>query len=169
MADNLTTQTSTLATIPTSAVIATDDVAGVHYQIVKLAHGAADSVTLVSSASGIPTSDTGPAWTSSFGVSAAAVTSANMSAAAVAVTDAPTLGQKIVVDDIILSTDTAMRVDLKEETSGTIKVSLYLPANGIVQITTRSKFKLGTADKKLQVQTSVAGNIAITTLYHSEA
>lgn len=39
MADNLTTQSATLATIPTATVIATDDVGGVHYQQVKLVDG----------------------------------------------------------------------------------------------------------------------------------
>jgi hypothetical protein len=48
MADNLTTQTATLATIPTASAIATDDVGGVHYQKVKLdlgADGAASPIT----------------------------------------------------------------------------------------------------------------------------
>ncbi len=39
MADNLTTQAVTPATIPTASVIATDDVGGVHYQRVKLDFG----------------------------------------------------------------------------------------------------------------------------------
>ncbi|HXI19364.1 MAG TPA: hypothetical protein VNM48_23615 [Chloroflexota bacterium] len=36
MVDNLTTQTTTLATVPSASAIATDDVAGVHYQKMKL-------------------------------------------------------------------------------------------------------------------------------------
>jgi hypothetical protein len=36
------------------AIIATDDVTGVHYQINKLAHGGVDSATLVSTTSGLP-------------------------------------------------------------------------------------------------------------------
>jgi hypothetical protein len=43
MADNLTTQSATPATVPSSSVIATDDVAGVHFQRVKLVDGTADS------------------------------------------------------------------------------------------------------------------------------
>ena len=62
-----------------------------------------------------------------------------------------------------------MRVDLKEETTGTVLASIYLPANGSAQITPRGKLKLATADKKLQVITSAAGNIAVTAFYHSEA
>lgn len=44
MADNLTAQT-TVATIPSGSVVATDDVAGVHYQKVKLFEATADSST----------------------------------------------------------------------------------------------------------------------------
>lgn len=45
MADNVTTQSATLATIPASTTVATDDVSGVHYQKVKLVDGTADSTT----------------------------------------------------------------------------------------------------------------------------
>jgi len=43
MADNLTTQSGTPATVPSSSVIATDDVSGVHFQRVKLVDGTLDS------------------------------------------------------------------------------------------------------------------------------
>jgi hypothetical protein len=46
VADNLTTQT-TLATIPSATIIATDDVAGVHYQRMKLADGADGGTALI--------------------------------------------------------------------------------------------------------------------------
>lgn len=45
MADNLTTQSTTPATVPASTQIATDEVASVHYQRVKLVDGTADSTT----------------------------------------------------------------------------------------------------------------------------
>ena len=45
MADNLTTQSTTPATVPASTQIATDDVSGVHFQKVKLVDGTADSTT----------------------------------------------------------------------------------------------------------------------------
>lgn len=45
MADNLTTQSSTPATVPASTVIATDEVSDVHYQLVKLVNATADSTT----------------------------------------------------------------------------------------------------------------------------
>jgi hypothetical protein len=54
MADNVTADPGT-----GGAVFATDDVAGVHYPITKLAHGALDAVTLVSTASGLPVQQQG--------------------------------------------------------------------------------------------------------------
>lgn len=114
------------------------------------------------------TSDSGPTWTSVFGVSSAAVTSADMTTAA-AVTAAPTSGQKLVIVDIVVSVDTAMNILFEEETSGTDIYKVFLPANGLAQITPRGKVKLATADKKLTAKASVAGNIAVTAIYYSEA
>jgi hypothetical protein len=49
MADNVT--------LPgTGSVVATDQVSGTHYQLVKLAYGALDSATLVTSSAGLPVS-----------------------------------------------------------------------------------------------------------------
>ncbi len=47
MADNLTTQSTTPATVPAASQIATDDVSGVHFQKVKLVDGTADSATAI--------------------------------------------------------------------------------------------------------------------------
>jgi hypothetical protein len=117
-----------------------------------------------------PTKDAGPAWTTVRGVSGEPVTSANMSGAAVAVTDAPTGTQKIVVDDLYLSTDTDLDFTLTEETSGTVILGpLYMAAKSAQQVTPRAKLKLDTADKKLFCQTSAAGNVSVLALYHSEA
>jgi ribose/xylose/arabinose/galactoside ABC-type transport system permease subunit len=109
----------------------------------------------------VPSQDAGPAWTPKFGVNGACVTSANMSAAPVAVTDAPPAGQKLVVDDINLSGDTALAYTLTEETTGTVIWKEYLPANGGAQRTMRGKIKLATAVKRLMCQTSGAGNVAV--------
>lgn len=54
MADDITVNT-----IAGSPVVATDDIAGRHYQIAKLAHGALDSATIVSTASGLPVQQQG--------------------------------------------------------------------------------------------------------------
>ncbi len=115
------------------------------------------------------TTDNGPHWTSAFGVSGARFTSADQSGSAANVTDAPGTGEKLVITDLVISVDTAMRVDFKEETSGTVLLSLYMAANSTAQLTTRSKLKLPTPDTRLQVQTSAAGNIAVTAFYYSEA
>lgn len=96
------------------------------------------------------------------------VSSADASGGAVDASAAPTLGQKIVVVDVLVSADTAMRVDFKIETAGTVIFSIFLPANGTVQFTPRGLLKLATADKKLQVQTSAAGNLRVMTLTRSE-
>lgn len=112
--------------------------------------------------------DHGEGWASSFGVSSARYTSADRSGSAASVSDAPASGKKLVLTDLWVSVDTAMRVDLKEETSGTVIWSAYLPANGSIQYTPRSKTKLATADKKFQVQTSAAGNVIVLVHYYSE-
>jgi hypothetical protein len=106
---------------------------------------------------------------SSFGIAGARFTSADQSGGVAAVTAAPTSGQYLVITDIFVSVETAMRVDFSVETTGTIHFSFYLPANGAMQITPRFKFKLPTADKKLMVRTSAEGNITVTVGYYSEA
>lgn len=151
------------------ATVATDEVSARHYQLIKPAFGADGAATMVSATAGLPGADAGPAWTQIFGVSGARFTSANATTAA-AVTDAPTTGQKLVIDDLIVATgSTALQVDFQIETAATVFITAYLPANFFGQITLRGKFKLPTADKKLMVRTSVAGTIAVTAFYHSEA
>lgn len=115
-----------------------------------------------------PTSDSGPTWTSSFGVTGACIQTANITGTTV-ITDAPTAGQKLVITDLLVSTDTAMNILFAEETSGMPIAKLYLPANGTVQWTPRSKMKLPTANKKLTAKASVTGNVSITPQYYSEA
>lgn len=106
--------------------------------------------------------DNGPAWTPvrALKSSADATTASDLTAA-------PTAGQKVVIDDLWVSVDTAMRVDILEETSGTVLWSAYLPGGGCVQFTPRDGLKLDTADKKARIQTSAAGNLRCIALYHS--
>lgn len=49
MADNIT-----LDSMSGGSVVATDDIAGIHYQIIKLAFGALDAQTIVSASNGLP-------------------------------------------------------------------------------------------------------------------
>jgi hypothetical protein len=118
--------------------------------------------------SGSVSADSGAGWATVRGVSGAAVVSADATTAT-AVTDAPTGGQKIVITDIIFSSDTEMNLLFEEQDSGTDVFKVFVPANGAGQITPRGKCKLATADKKLTVKASAAGNIAVTVLYYSEA
>lgn len=113
--------------------------------------------------------DAGPAWTSARGVAGVRFTSADQSAGVASVTSAPTSGQKLVITDLVVSSDTALRIDFNVESDATVIETMYLAANSTVQQTIRSKWKLGTADKKLQVRTSAAGNISVTPYYYSEA
>lgn len=112
--------------------------------------------------------DAGPSQTLSVGVSGARFTSSDQSASPASITDAPTSGQKIVLTELVISSAAAIRLDFKEETSGTVVLSVYMAVNSTVVIPLK-KLKLATANKKLQVQASGAGNIAITPVYYSEA
>ena len=117
-----------------------------------------------------PTKDAGPSWTPIRGVSGEPVTSADMSAAAVAVIDAPDTGEKLVIDDLWLSTAEELSFTLTEETTGTVILGpLYMAANSTQQITPRGKLKLDTADSQLMCQTSAAGTVSVLVLGHSEA
>lgn len=118
-----------------------------------------------------PTSDNGPAWAGVHGISGVPFTSADAHSSAASVTDAPTSNQKLVPTDIFFSVDTAMSVTFKCETTGAVITGPYhMPANSAMQLTPRDKsWKLATVDKKLQVITSVAGNIMVDVHYYSEA
>ena len=113
--------------------------------------------------------DDGPAWTSVFGVSGAAVTSSDLSASPTAITDAPTAGQKIILTDLLVSSGAAISITFTEETSGTVIAKVFCAANSTTSVQLRGKVKLATADKKLMAQASGAGALAITAVYYSEA
>ena len=107
--------------------------------------------------------DDGPSWGSSYTYT----TSADMTTAA-DLTAAPTTGKYLCITDIIVSSDTQMLFVFQEETSGTVIGAVRLPADGTVQLTPRSLWKLPVADKKLQGDASAAGNVYVTVFYHSE-
>lgn len=117
----------------------------------------------------VPTYDAGPYNVGSFGVTGSAAVIANITGTPTAITDVPTSGQKLVITDVLLSTDTAMNILLQEETSLLTIAKIFLPANGTVQWTPRGKVKLPTANKRLVAKASVAGNLGVTTNYYSEA
>ncbi len=86
-----------------------------------------------------------------------------------AISAAPTSGSKIVGMDFLVSSDTAMNFSIQEETSGTVFAKVFIPANGVVQITPRGYLKATVANKKFMGKASVAGNVAITAICFSEA
>lgn len=110
------------------------------------------------------TKDNGPAQT----LTRSYVTSADATGV-IDLTAAPTSGQKIVIMDLVISTDTAMNVTVQMETSANVLAKYYMPANSTVQISPRGFFKGDAADKKIQLDASVAGNLAISINYFSEA
>lgn len=109
------------------------------------------------------TKDNGPFWT------VARLYTAITTATTTDITAAPTSGQKIVLDDCLISCDAACAVSIVEETSGTVFAKVFVPANGTVQITLRDAIKAAVANKKLRAITSAAVNCSITACYHSEA
>jgi hypothetical protein len=109
--------------------------------------------------------DNGPQWAQVVKYT----TSADATGGAFEVSGVPTSGQKIVMDDVILSVGADMLITLLEETSGTVFMVLNMTAGFPVQITPRGKLKLETVDKKLLLDASAVGNVYCTCFYHSEA
>lgn len=97
------------------------------------------------------------------------VSSSDLSGGAVDLTDAPTVGQKVILDDLVVSADTAMRVEIREETSGTVRLAFYLPVNGTFTFSPTNKLRHPVTNKKWQIITSVSGNIRAWASWHSEA
>jgi hypothetical protein len=120
----------------------------------------AAQVTLDSTAA---VKDNGPAWTPVRQYTA--ITTATTTD----ITAAPTGGQKIVLDDCLISCDATCAVSIVEESSGTVFAKVFVPGPGTVQVTLRDGIKAAVADKKLRAITSAAVNTSITACYHSEA
>ena len=111
------------------------------------------------------TKDNGPETAGTFTYT----TSADITTAA-DIGPAPSGGQKSVILQAVISTDTAMQFTIQmETTAGAERQSWYLPASGSVIFVPRYPVKVGTADKKWQGIASVAGNVAISTVTTSEA
>lgn len=110
------------------------------------------------------TEDAGPTWT----VTRTVTQSSDMSTAT-AISPTPTSSQKLIGDDFIISTDTAMSFTIQEETSEDIHAVIYLPDNGTAVITTRDGLKTNAINKKFFGKASTAGNVSITACTHSVA
>ncbi len=107
--------------------------------------------------------DNGPHWTPT------RTYTTTTTATTTDITVAPAAGQKIYLDDCLISADAAQTVSIVEETSGTVFAKVYIPANGTVQITLRDGIKAAVADKKLRAITTTTAATSITACYHSEA
>jgi hypothetical protein len=105
----------------------------------------------------------------SYGVTSAVFSSADATTAA-AVTDAPTATQKIVIDDVIISSITATNFRIECETSavGVLQVFTTTTAPGVIVLKGLG-IKLATADKKAMIKAANAGQVYCTVTYHSEA
>lgn len=158
MADNFS------ATPGSGYVFAAEDIDDVLHTRVKIQSGIAGTANDVSVDNPLPTLDGGPAQS----VVRTYTASADMTTAA-AITAAPDSGLKIVGMDFIVSTDTAMSFTIEEETSATVFAKVFLPANGVAQLTPRGYLKAEVTDKKLMGKASVSGNVAVTAVYFSEA
>jgi hypothetical protein len=108
--------------------------------------------------------DNGPQWT----VTRTYTTSADMTTAA-AISPTAGEGMKLVADDILVSAAAAMEFSIQQETEATVFASVFIPANGTVQITLRDGLKTTTAVRKFYGKASVAGNVRIACCTHEEA
>lgn len=135
---------------------------------------AADGLTVAQFDQGLPgtsawpVADDGVFWASVWGVSNAPVQSADMTGGA-NVTGAPTAGQKIVIDEIVVSAGANQKLVFTEETSGLVMAIIRVAANGTETVRFRNKRKLAVADKKVVCTASATGNVEVLVGYHSEA
>lgn len=107
--------------------------------------------------------DLGPGWT----VVSKYTTSADMTTAA-PIVNMPVSGQKIVADDIIISTDTTMVFTVQMETSETVLTAVKVTANYPFAWSPRNGLRGDAIDKRLYGKASTSGNVYITVLWHSE-
>lgn len=117
----------------------------------------------------INTNDGGPAWASSFGVSGEVVTSADATSTPLVITDAPTSGQKIVLDDLEITSEVETIITLRTTSGNKVLGKYAIAENQTLQITTRGKKKAPAANQTLEVLAADAGNIHVGASYHSEA
>jgi hypothetical protein len=103
------------------------------------------------------------------GVIGGPVTSADMSSTAVAVTDAPTSSEFLVIEEVTVSSANAELFTFTCETTLAVIAYVRTAANGTTTVRFESPIKLETADKKLFCKASASGAVEINVAYHSEA
>ena len=76
--------------------------------------------------------------------------------------------QRIVIDDLIISTDTTLKLSIRNKKSGVVVAGLYLLSNSWGQLTLRDGIRADALNDSFQVITSAAGNITVTAAWHNE-
>ena len=120
-------------------------------------------IDLLASMAGVNQSASAKTGTDGVG---AIFTSADASGADAAITGAPTAGSKLVIDSVEVSVGAAISILFKEETSGTVIAGPYYMAANSTRTFILNR-QLPTADKKLMIRTSAAGNVMALSNYHS--
>jgi hypothetical protein len=92
-----------------------------------------------------------------------------MSATAVAVTDAPTTGEFLVIEEITVTSANAELFTFTCETTLAVVAYIRTAANGTTTVKFETPIKLEKADKKLFCKASASGAVEINAAYHSEA
>lgn len=153
------------------ATLATDDVAGVHYQIVKLAVGAADSATLVGNAAPIPVSDAGGSitvdgtfWQATQPVSAASLPLP--SGAATSANQTTIIGHVDGIEALLgtIDADTSALAGAVAGTEVQVDIVGALPAgtNAIGKLAANSGVDIGDVDvTSIAAGTNLIGNVGI--------
>jgi hypothetical protein len=126
---------------------------------------AAQLATLTPPAAITSVQDGGPSWTSIM----ATTSSADMSAAKANLIAAPTAGLKAVITDLLITAAADMTLTLTEETTNADFGKINLKAGVPFHFSPHGKWKTTTAVKRLQGQTSGAGQIDILILSYNEA
>lgn len=85
------------------------------------------------------------------------------------ITNAPGAGLKVVATDIYISVNTEALVTIQMETSGNVLAAAYMTENSTIAFTLRGYLKGDTANKKLQMKSSVASAAVCTCVYFTEA
>lgn len=97
------------------------------------------------------------------------VTSADASGT-VDLTERPVSGQRIIVDDLIVSVGTSCEVTVLEETSLTVLGRFLMLANTPLVIPyMKGGFRAVSSDLRLRIKTSTASTLRVAGTYHSEA
>ena len=159
------------------ASIATDDVAGVHYQIIKQAYGALDSATLVSTTNGLPVQGIG-----NFAVTGP-LTDTQLRATAVPVSGTVTANLGTIAGVATETTLAALNTKVTAVNTGAVTISAALPAGansiGRVEVdnepsatargrvtTFRTPGRAGTAGQKIFALHNATGSTKIVRINH---